>query len=441
MWIARRDRILANAEPLSDRWANIFLLSHHSAFDRRTIRVESRTVATGRIASPSPLRCPFYRRAEAMGLPEAHEPRRQCTPAPVRVLVVDDNPAFLDMAHDALEWMGCAVQTARSGREALSLFDSDPPSAVLLDLRMPEMDGAIALAEFQRMAPHVPIIIVSATWDEDIEQDLRRQGAFDYIRKPMDLDVLWAVVGSATRWLSFPDAEESERAATRLPSPVLAEIAYRVFGIVRGVVGPAGQREHLETLAREALRRVRLGHSHRAREVLLELRQHVARRASAWLSPTDANALEVALAPVHRDPSQCEASHLDSSEGTRLDGIRILVVDDEPDSLELMRIVFELCGAKVATASSADRALALFAETGADVLVSDLAMPGHDGYWLVHQVLNTAQRTAHRVAALAVTGQSQREHSRLALGAGFRDYLVKPIEPDELCRRVRALAA
>jgi CheY-like chemotaxis protein len=257
----------------------------------------------------------------------------------------------------------------------------------------------------------------------------------------MDLDVLWAVVGSATRWRSFPHAEHSGREATLLPSPVLAEIAYRVFGIVRDVVGPARQRERLEMLAREALRRVRLGHSHLAFEARLELRQHVVARASAWLSPTDANELEAALAPVHQDTAECEASHLVSPEGRRLDGVRILVVDDEPDSLELMRIVFELCGADVATASSADGALALFAESGADVLVSDLAMPGHDGYWLVHQVLNTAQRTAHRVAALAVTGKSQREHPRLAPGAGFRDYLVKPIEPDELCRRVGALVA
>src|SRR4051812_49325769 len=107
-----------------------------------------------------------------------------------------------------------------------------------------------------------------------------------------------------------------------------------------------------------------------------------------------------------RDPSQ------------RLNGIRVVVVDDEEGPRTLFREVLTLDGAQVTAVSSAREALAAIERDVPDVLVSDITMPNEDGYWLIAAV--TALRLAHgRPRTLALTGDSRR-HSRLRVfGAGF----------------------
>ena len=116
-----------------------------------------------------------------------------------------------------------------------------------------------------------------------------------------------------------------------------------------------------------------------------------------------------------------------------LDGVRILVVDDEPDSLELMVLVLEsMCGATVFSASSAEAGLALARRAAPHVLLSDLSMPFRDGYWLVREV----SAAAIGMVSIAVTGYGYREHGGKALAAGFNDYIEKPVDPQDVCARI-----
>src|SRR3989441_7671628 len=117
-----------------------------------------------------------------------------------------------------------------------------------------------------------------------------------------------------------------------------------------------------------------------------------------------------------------------------LDGIAVLVVEDDEDRREVMRAMLELCGARVLVAESARSGLEAFEKPHPDVIVSDIAMPGEDGYWLVREVAR--RMNARDVPAVAVTAFSGQHPREAALAAGFRAHLAKPVDPEVLCRTV-----
>ena len=125
-------------------------------------------------------------------------------------------------------------------------------------------------------------------------------------------------------------------------------------------------------------------------------------------------------------------ARLEARESLR--NVRMLVVDDDADNRELLRQIFEAEGAIVTVADSAERALEAIQDTVPAVLVTDLAMPTHDGYWLLAQLRQRSPLPP--IAAVALTGFDNAFDRRSALTVGFHDYLVKPVEAEHLCRAV-----
>ena len=124
----------------------------------------------------------------------------------------------------------------------------------------------------------------------------------------------------------------------------------------------------------------------------------------------------------------------------RLDGLRVLVVDDHDDARELIRTVLEQCGADVAVAGSADEALQALEHRRVDVLLSDLAMPGADGFELIRRVRAREQAAgAATLPAVALTAYAGTVDRARALAAGFQAHASKPIAPDELATLVHSL--
>jgi PAS domain S-box-containing protein len=149
------------------------------------------------------------------------------------------------------------------------------------------------------------------------------------------------------------------------------------------------------------------------------------------------------LAGAHREvqppPVQEEEAPVRES-ASSLDGLRVLVVDDEPDTLEVVGAALRHAGAQVVSAASAAEAYERFREHVPDVLISDLAMPGENGFDLITKVRALASESGGGVPAVALsafTGAEDRSH---ALSAGFQLYVAKPIEPIELVRLVRHLS-
>jgi CheY-like chemotaxis protein len=117
----------------------------------------------------------------------------------------------------------------------------------------------------------------------------------------------------------------------------------------------------------------------------------------------------------------------------------VLVVDDDESTLELFAAVLNACGADVEMASSAVEALQRLAAWPADAVVSDIAMPGGDGYWLVRQIRGLTDGRLASLPVLAVTAYGREHPLSVTLAAGFADRLQKPVEPETLCRSVAKL--
>ena len=120
----------------------------------------------------------------------------------------------------------------------------------------------------------------------------------------------------------------------------------------------------------------------------------------------------------------------------RLNGVKVLVVDDAPDAREVVRRFLEECGAIAATAGSAEEAIRLLTEFQADVIVSDIGMPGRDGF----DFIRTVRREGNRTPAVALTAFARPEDRIHSIEAGFQTHLPKPVEPAELVAVVAGLA-
>jgi PAS domain S-box-containing protein len=124
---------------------------------------------------------------------------------------------------------------------------------------------------------------------------------------------------------------------------------------------------------------------------------------------------------------------LPPDDGTdRLDGLTILVVDDEPDTRELLKQGLEYCGAKVSVAGSAAEAVDSIVASVPDILISDVGMPGIDGYDLIRQIRELPKDKGGKVAAIALTAYTRTEDRLQALRAGYDMHVPKPVELAEL---------
>ncbi|HEU4869696.1 MAG TPA: PAS domain S-box protein [Pyrinomonadaceae bacterium] len=116
----------------------------------------------------------------------------------------------------------------------------------------------------------------------------------------------------------------------------------------------------------------------------------------------------------------------------RLDGLRILVIDDEPDTRELLKQGLEYCGAEVTVAGSAAEALDELKMSLPEILISDIGMPGSDGYDLIREVRRLPEARGGKIAAIALTAYTRTEDRLQALRAGYDMHVPKPVELAEL---------
>jgi hypothetical protein len=123
----------------------------------------------------------------------------------------------------------------------------------------------------------------------------------------------------------------------------------------------------------------------------------------------------------------------------RIKGMRVLVVDDKPDARALVKRLLEGCGASVTTAASASEAMRFLQDGKYDVLVSDVGMPGEDGYSLIRRVRALGPERGGETPAIALTAYARGEDRVKAVNAGFQHHIVKPVEAGELIAMIAAL--
>jgi two-component system, response regulator, stage 0 sporulation protein F len=185
-----------------------------------------------------------------------------------RILVVDDEAPVREVLAEYFATEGYAVDTAGSGVEALTAVRGGHADLVLLDVRMPGLDGVQVLRRIREFDGHVPVIMVTANEDVALAKETLKLGAFDYVAKPFDFDYLDRAVAAGMA-----------RAGARSPiSPALEDdpwkhLARAVFGAARGMppLARSSTGERLETAALAAARHAGAGRMSAADEYLAEM--------------------------------------------------------------------------------------------------------------------------------------------------------------------------
>jgi CheY-like chemotaxis protein len=131
---------------------------------------------------------------------------------------------------------------------------------------------------------------------------------------------------------------------------------------------------------------------------------------------------------------------LPSEKPLTLEGLRVLIVDDEPDTLAMLRVMVGNFQADVKCCSSAAEALAVLNDWKPNVLISDIEMPDEDGYQLIRKIRDRDPQRGGNVPAVALTAYARSEDRMRALSAGYQMHLAKPFEPAELSVVIASLA-
>ena len=150
----------------------------------------------------------------------------------------------------------------------------------------------------------------------------------------------------------------------------------------------------------------------------------------------------IVVHPERPEPQKVRPKESDSTEDIcqegALAGLKVLVVDDQPDARQLIHRVLSDCEAEVAVASSAAEALAVIGQFRPDVLICDIGMPDQDGYDLIREV--RANPATKDIPAAALTAFARTQDRKRSLLAGFQTHVAKPVDPAELTAAVASLA-
>jgi len=143
---------------------------------------------------------------------------------------------------------------------------------------------------------------------------------------------------------------------------------------------------------------------------------------------------------AHRQKRRALVMSSPDGPGARLEGLKVIVVEDEPDARELVERLLHEAGCQVTAVASAAAAMSALQHARYDVLISDIGLPDEDGYSLIERIRHLDRTAGGRLPAIALTAFARSEDRTRALRAGFQAHVAKPVEPAELLAIVASLA-
>jgi DNA-binding response OmpR family regulator len=191
------------------------------------------------------------------------------------ILVVDDEAKMADLLAEYLTEHGYRVATAHSGIEALAKLDLEKPSVILLDVRMPGMDGVEVLRRIRSFDQQVGILMISANDDIELAKQTIEMGAFDYTLKPVDFAYLDRAVEKMMAQAPAPaPAVEGADAVAASPQNLLYDLALEIFRAARAFSPVARESvgRDLEQAALTAMQRGAGGEKHDVIRALNQIR-------------------------------------------------------------------------------------------------------------------------------------------------------------------------
>jgi DNA-binding NtrC family response regulator len=291
----------------------------------------------------------------------------------IKVLLVDDEEDYVKTMAERMEMRDVTSRVALSGNEALQMVDDETPDVMVLDLRMPGIDGMEALERVKKEHPNVQVVILTGHGSEQEEKEALRLGAYQYLQKPADTNQILSVIRSA--W------SKSVRAATEFvkESKEEFEISAMAAAYAEG------------------------GVPEMSREVLEEDKTKTSSKTPAAAAEATARTLKV------------------------------LLVDDEEDLVRTMAERMEMRDLGSDVAFDGQQALKMVEDEMPDVMVLDLRMPGLDGL----EVLRRVKGAYPQIAVVIMTGHGSDKDEKEARRLGAFDYLRKPVDISHLMEVVK----
>jgi PAS domain S-box-containing protein len=178
---------------------------------------------------------------------------------------------------------------------------------------------------------------------------------------------------------------------------------------------------------------------------LVELHGGTIRAESDGIGKGAVFTVDLPLAQERRDPARAEERRREVERrrsrmgAVRLDGVHVLLVEDDDDSRKLLGTMLKRYGARVTSTKSAAEALAVFEGELPDVLLSDIGMPDQDGYELMRKLRALPPERGGKTPAIALTGYASRKDRERALNTGYQQHMAKPIEQADMIKAIAAL--
>jgi DNA-binding NtrC family response regulator len=294
----------------------------------------------------------------------------------IKLLLVDDEEAYVKTLAERMEMRDVGSRVALSGEEALEMLEDEPPDVMVLDLRMPGIDGMEVLERVKQKHPHVEVIILTGHGSDREEKEARRLGAFEYLQKPADTSHLLNTVRAAWR-KSLKAAAEFIKDSQEEFDRSMAAAAFAEAG---------------------------------APEIARETMQESTPRPDV-------------------DTDEAGAAEADAATQT----LKVLFVDDEEDFVRTMAERMEMRDVGSEVALDGQQALEMLEDEVPDVMVLDLRMPGIDGL----EVLRRVKRTYPEMAVIIMTGHGSEADEAEARRLGAFDYLTKPVDINQLMDVIR----
>jgi CheY-like chemotaxis protein/signal transduction histidine kinase len=408
----------------------------------------------------APTPAPAPRQAHAPLAPAPAHERERMAANGRSILVIEDDPAFAGILADFVRAHGFAAIVAGDGESGVALAGHFVPSAIVLDVRLPRLDGWDVMLRLKQnpATRHIPVHFISCTEQGERAMEM---GAVGFVSKPVSVAQLNQVIGTieaaldtALRKLLIVEDDVDQAASL---SALLAErgLAISVAASGRDAIALL-EAEHFDCLVLDlglpdmsgVALLAQLQQMEQARRIpvivhsgcaLSAAQESELRRYAARIIVKDAhsparllNEVTLFLHMLERGPVAASAA----ADPVPLDGKLVLIVDDDMRNVFSLTSLLSEHGMAVLEAENGTEALArLAAHPEIGIVLMDIMMPEMDGYECMRRI--RADPAHHALPLIAMTAKAMRGDQQKCIAAGASDYIAKPIDTDKLMSLLR----
>lgn len=359
----------------------------------------------------------------------------------IRVLIVDDDALFIDSLSDILKEKGYEVVAAESGQEAFKKLEDIPFDVVLLDIKMPVMNGVEAFKGIKKINPRIPVIMVTAFSAEDLIKDALKEGAYGVLSKPLDINKIIAMIQTTKKGGCLVMIVDDDPNTRETLKDILENKGFVVTLAKNGQEAIEIVKERPEDVVFIDMKLPVLN----GLETYLELKKINPKITAVLISGYREEMRDLIEVALRQDVYACLYKPLDPQKILQLieeiaqkrraqarQGRTILIVDDKENVCLGLSDILEELGYKTLQALNGQEALEKARQEKPDLALIDTKMPGMDGFELCRKL----KQEKLPLKVIVYTGQIDAIDAVKAKRCGADDYCIKGTDPRLLIEKV-----